>query len=116
MRRRYVYDEQQKKMVEIEKAPKREDAPLILGDIEPFVSTVDGSIISSRSHLREHMKQHGLAHTSDYDKPGGYWDKARKARADWLSGKSNPDSSHRKQQLSDSFEHLRNQQRAKHGR
>ena len=90
-----------------------ERAGMILGDIEPFISPVDGSIISSRSVLREHMRQHGLAHTEDYNSPGGYWDKSRQARADYLAGKSNPDARRRKQQMSDAFEHLRNQMRAK---
>ncbi len=90
-----------------------ERAGLIMGDIEPFISPVDGSVISSRSVLREHMRQHGLAHTEDYSKPGGFWERKRQARADYLAGKSNPDSKKRVSQMSDAFEHLRNQMRAK---
>jgi hypothetical protein len=32
----------------------------IMRDIEPYMSVVDGSYITSRSHLREHIKQHDL--------------------------------------------------------
>ena len=35
-------------------------SPLIMGDIEPYVSMVDGSLISSRSKHREHLRQHGM--------------------------------------------------------
>lgn len=88
---------------------------IVIGDIEPFVSPVDGTVISSRSHLREHMRQHGLAHTADYSAPGGYWDKSKQARADYLAGKTNPGSSRRKSQMSDAFEHLRNKSRYSRG-
>lgn len=87
-----------------------ERAGMIMGDIEPFISPVDGSVISSRSVLRQHMKQHGLAHTDDY---ANTWEKSKQARADYLAGKTNPGSKRRISQLSDSFEHLRNQMRAK---
>jgi hypothetical protein len=35
------------------------DAPMIMGDIEPYKSMVTGEIITSRSRHREHLKQHG---------------------------------------------------------
>lgn len=113
MRRRYRYNPETKEMEETTDAGVAERFGLIIGDIEPFISPVDGTRISSRSHLREYMRQHGLAHTEDYNKPGGFWEKKRQARADYLAGKSNPDSNRRKQQMSDAFEHLRNQMRAK---
>ena len=38
----------------------------ILPTIEPFVSPVDGSIISDRSHLRTHNKRHEVTNVADY--------------------------------------------------
>lgn len=76
----------------------------IIPDIEPFVSTVDGTIITSRSHLREHMKQHGVTNAADYNSPGGYWEKAQKRRADFFAGKINPDSSKRIEQIKRAIE------------
>ncbi len=35
-------------------------SPMIIGDITPYVSQEDGSLISSRSQKREHQKRHGL--------------------------------------------------------
>lgn len=34
-------------------------APFIMDDIQPYRSMADGSIITSRSHHRAHLKQHG---------------------------------------------------------
>jgi hypothetical protein len=39
--------------------------PAIIGDIEPFVSTVDGSVISSRRDLREHNARNNVVLTAD---------------------------------------------------
>lgn len=40
---------------------KRSDlpCPMILSDIEPYQSMIDGSMITSRSHHRDHLRQHG---------------------------------------------------------
>ena len=37
----------------------RSDAPMIMGDIQPYVSQIDGSLIASRSQHREHLRAHG---------------------------------------------------------
>ena len=36
------------------------DAPMVMSDIEGYVSQVDGTWIKSRSHHREHLKQHRM--------------------------------------------------------
>ena len=41
-------------------------AHMVQGDIEPFVSPIDNSVISSRSHLRAHHAQHGVTDSRDY--------------------------------------------------
>ena len=33
-------------------------APIIMPDIQPYQSMADGSMITSRSHHREHLRQH----------------------------------------------------------
>lgn len=44
----------------------RSSAPAVYGDIEEFVSPVDGSRITSRSHLRTHNAKHGVTDSRDY--------------------------------------------------
>ncbi len=56
----------------------------IHGDIEPFVSTVDGSVISSRSTLREHNTRHGVASVADMGNEG---ERARQQREDYYAGR-----------------------------
>lgn len=34
-------------------------APMVCGDIEPYISQIDGSVINSRSRHREHLRDHG---------------------------------------------------------
>lgn len=33
--------------------------PMVMPDIKPYRSMIDGSIINSRSYHREHLRQHG---------------------------------------------------------
>lgn len=39
-------------------APSASRAAYIIPDIQPYQSTIDGSMIKSRSHHREHLRQH----------------------------------------------------------
>jgi hypothetical protein len=36
------------------------------GDIQPFVSPIDKSVISDRGQLREHMRRHNVTNAADY--------------------------------------------------
>lgn len=38
----------------------RRDAPMVMSDIEGYVSQVDGTWIKSRSHHRSHLKEHRM--------------------------------------------------------
>lgn len=59
----FVWDEIEKRMV-----PKEEfyanyippDAPMVMGDIQPYKSVVTGEAINSRSQHREMLKRHNL--------------------------------------------------------
>jgi hypothetical protein len=39
---------------------KAKEAPMVMSDIEGYVSQVDGTWIKSRSHHRSHLKQHRM--------------------------------------------------------
>jgi hypothetical protein len=36
------------------------EAPMVMSDIQPYISQVDGSVIESRSTHRSHLKQHRM--------------------------------------------------------
>ena len=40
-------------------------SPAVVGDITPFRSTIDGTLISSRSALRDHCRRHDVVLTAD---------------------------------------------------
>jgi hypothetical protein len=61
---RYVYDKEQNKCV-----LKQESSDIgyhIQGDIEPFVSPIDKTVITGRAALRAHNKKHGVTDMRDY--------------------------------------------------
>lgn len=39
-------------------SPKGKQAPMVMGDIQPYISQIDGSLIESRSKHRAHLKAH----------------------------------------------------------
>lgn len=57
------------KLVEKHKAPPKGGA-FFMPDIKPFISPIDGTEISSRSHLRSHEHKHGVRQVGDdYARP-----------------------------------------------
>ena len=38
----------------------RREAPMVMSDIQPYISQVDGSVIESRSKHKAHLKQHKM--------------------------------------------------------
>lgn len=73
-------------------------------DIEPFVSPVDGSVITGRKALREHNKKHDVTNAADFK---GEWERAAKERARFFSGDTSYDSNRRKEHLIHAIEKLR---------
>jgi hypothetical protein len=64
-RRTFRYNKELDRMVEIPLAEEIEGRLSIHGEIEPFISPVDGTLIKSRSHLRDYMGERGLVHFSE---------------------------------------------------
>lgn len=59
MRTRYIQDPVTLELVNADDyvAPTV-NAPMVMGDIQPYTSMIDGSTISSRSVHRAHLRQH----------------------------------------------------------
>lgn len=61
MRQSYVQTKIDGKWVLIPKdqyVPEKRQAPMIMPDISPYQSMITGEMIGSRSHHRNHLKQH----------------------------------------------------------
>lgn len=55
------------KLVPKEKAHQYDSKGLlIMPDIQPFQSPITGEEITGRTHLRRHMKEHGVTNSADY--------------------------------------------------
>lgn len=44
---------------EVKKQRTQFSAPMVMGDLAPYISQIDGSLISSRSQHRNHLKSNG---------------------------------------------------------
>jgi hypothetical protein len=70
----------------------------IHGDIESFVSPVDGSIISDRKQLREHNKRNNVVNSDEFGTQ--HWDEKRKERDRFYTGQhTRAESLVRKQEI-----------------
>ena len=112
MRRRYVYDPDLGGMMEVG-IDRKLRSHMIQPDIEPFVSPVDGTVIKSRNHLRKYMSANNLAHADDFKET---WNRKREDRSKFLNGARDRKSiEQRISSLKDSFERVRDRERAANG-
>lgn len=44
---------------EVGNQPERVSGPMVMNDIQPYQSMIDGSMITSRSTHRDHLREHG---------------------------------------------------------
>jgi hypothetical protein len=70
-------------------------------DIEPFVSPVDGKVITGRRALREHNKRHNVTNAADFK---GTWEQAAKERAAFFTGDAKYDQKRRIEHLKRAYE------------
>lgn len=62
---------------------------MVLGDIEPFVSPVDGSVVLGRASLREHNLKNNVTNVADYKET---WAKAGEQRQAYFRGEARDSS------------------------
>lgn len=83
-RRTFRYNPALDRMVEIPRDDEIEARLSVHGEIEPFISPVDGTLIRSRAHLRDYMGQRGLVHFDELKgntREGDRYEGERKDRA-----------------------------------
>lgn len=82
---RYIQDPKTGKLVPAHEYQREtNDGAFIQGDIESFVSPIDGSVISDRGQLRRHMAAHGVTDSRDYSHD--YYVKKAKERDASMTG------------------------------
>lgn len=110
MRRKYRFDEATGEMVEVTITGTQSRQHFIQADIEPFVSPADGTVIKSRKHMRRYMKANNLVHFDDCKDTSS---NRVSEREKFYQGTDRKSVEQRRQALSDSFEHRRNEARAR---
>ena len=58
-------------------------APQVISDIEPYISQIDGSLITSRSKHREHLQAHGCVEVGN--------EKMEPRKTSWIEEKAQKD-------------------------
>ena len=67
-------------------AANRDRGFAIHGVFEPFVSVVDGSVISTANQLREHNVRNGVVNAAEFS--DAFYEGKAKERADFFEGKT----------------------------
>tara|TARA_R110000803_G_scaffold67205_2_gene128854 strand:+ start:108 stop:443 length:336 start_codon:yes stop_codon:yes gene_type:complete len=87
---RQMWDEveQKYKMVAIDKSAAARDGISLHAAFDPFVSPVDGSVISDRKQLREHNLRNNVVNTSEFGEK--HWEDKKKERERLYNGEHTP--------------------------
>ncbi len=88
-----------------EYVPRGTQHHTVLKALEPFVSPIDGTVISDRSHLRAHNKRHGVTQTLDYGPD--YFQRRSKEMKNELSGNTKQARQERVNALNAAYDKLR---------
>ena len=85
----WIQDPETGKLIPKEEYRRRtvaHDKSFVQGDLEPFMSPIDGKMIYSRRQLKEHNKKHGVTDMRDY---GPDWfERKAKERQQAITGKA----------------------------
>ena len=87
---RWRQDKQTGEMIPIDSSAKRADAQrtaAVHGDVDSFVSPVDGSVISDRRQLREHNKRNNVVSADEFSPE--FYERKAKERANFYQSKHN---------------------------
>jgi hypothetical protein len=68
----------------------------IQGDIESFVSPIDGTVITDRKQYREHNKRHGVVNADEFTPE--FYEKKAKERADVYEGRHSREETYKRKQ------------------
>lgn len=83
MKTTYVIDKSTGQLVE-KRQVEVAHSPVIMGDLESFVSPIDGSLIDDRGKLRRHNQRYGVTDKRDYS--DAYVQKRAETRHNDLTG------------------------------
>ncbi len=88
MRWKQVYNANLSKyeLIPIDAASRLAAGHFIHDDFEPFISPIDGNIISGRRQYEDHCKRHGVVNAAEF--PAEHYAKKAQERADHYEGRT----------------------------
>ena len=102
--RQVIKEDGTSEFVEISTSRPTHHSAAIQGDIEPFVSPVDGSVISDRKQLREHNLRNNVVNTAEFNPE--FLERKRKERERLHSGEHTPQETlARKREINEIINH-----------
>ena len=87
-------------LIPIDGSAKRQSGAVVHGDIQPFVSPVDGSVISDRKQLREHNKWNNVVDAAEFT-PEFYAGKAKERENFYLGRHTSAEKQARGEQINE---------------
>ena len=84
--------------IPIDESARKADGHYIQGDIESFVSPVDGSVISDRRQLEEHNRRNNVVNAGEFT-PEHYEQKAKERANFYQSNHGRRETLKRKQEI-----------------
>jgi len=103
---RWRQDKVTGKLIPIDQAARAQGrSPHILGDIESFVSPVDGTVITDRAQLREHNKRNNVVNAGEFSQE--FYDRKAKERARLYTGEqTTAEKQQRGEEINNIIDHL----------
>jgi hypothetical protein len=86
--RQVINEDGSSTFVEIGARRSSDSGVSIQGDIDPFVSPIDGTVISDRKQYREHCKQHNVVPAAEFSPE--FYERKRKERERMYTGERTP--------------------------
>jgi len=81
---RWRQDRATGEMIPVDQAAMRKAGHFVRGDIESFVSPIDGTVVTGRKQRENHCRKHGVRPAEEY--PPEHYERAAKKRADFFNG------------------------------
>lgn len=78
--------------VPVDDAARKLEGHYVRGDIEPFVSPIDGTVINSRVQREDHCARHGVVPAEEYSQ--AFYDRKAKEREDSMNGRMSRKEQH----------------------
>ena len=104
---RFIQDAQTGKLIPAEQHRRADpNSATVIPDIEPFISPIDKTLVSSRSKLRDHQKVHEVTAHGEYGENNGqaYFKRKQYERVQRMNGRAPEQQAERIEAIRNAFD------------